>query len=280
MEFLLSEQKKFYDENGYLVLQNIVSCTDQLVLKSRIKQIIDNIPKNEINGVFLSGEKQLVMNKNDYFISSGDKIRIFLEENTNGSDLKINKIGHALHLLDPIYSEFTHSNTFKKIAHDIGVNTPLVAQSMYIFKSPGAGGKVYPHQDGTFLGMETGRCHAYWIPMEDTTKENGCLWIIPGSHKGKLVYKFKLNKKTKTTYFEPPLCDKQTNDIWKESEYVPLEVPKGSLILLHGLVVHKSDENRSQLPRDAYTFHIIDANDKWSEDNWLQYENGHGFVNL
>jgi phytanoyl-CoA hydroxylase len=55
-----------------------------------------------------------------------------------------------------------------------------------------------------------------------------------------------------------------------EDELVPLEVLKGSLILLNGLLPHKSLANRSSKSRHAYTLHIIDKNCHYPESNWLR----------
>ena len=57
---------------------------------------------------------------------------------------------------------------------------------------------------------------------------------------------------------------------WPEDQLVPLEVAKGSLILLHGLLPHRSFENRSARSRHAYTLHLIHAGAKYPKDNWLQ----------
>lgn len=57
---------------------------------------------------------------------------------------------------------------------------------------------------------------------------------------------------------------------WPEDRLVPLEVTKGSLIVLHGLLPHKSLANRSAKSRHAYTLHLIDANGGYAHDNWLQ----------
>ena len=43
---------------------------------------------------------------------------------------------------------------------------------------------VIPHQDSTFLHTSPMKLMGYWIALEDATVENGCLWFIPGSHKG------------------------------------------------------------------------------------------------
>lgn len=43
---------------------------------------------------------------------------------------------------------------------------------------------MVPHQDSTFLYTEPMSCLGFWMPMEPATRENGCLWVLPGSHKG------------------------------------------------------------------------------------------------
>lgn len=48
------------------------------------------------------------------------------------------------------------------------------------------------HQDSTYLLNEPDTIKGYWIPLQDVKKENGCIWVIPGSHKRKLYYKFKV----------------------------------------------------------------------------------------
>ena len=60
------------------------------------------------------------------------------------------------------------------------------------------------------------------------------------------------------------------SDPWPEDELVPLEVTKGSLILLHGLLPHKSLANRSSRSRHAFTLHLIDEESNYPTDNWLQ----------
>lgn len=43
-----------------------------------------------------------------------------------------------------------------------------------------------PHQDSTFLYTEPLSATGFWFALEDCTNENGCLWFVPGSHKGKI----------------------------------------------------------------------------------------------
>lgn len=66
-----------------------------------------------------------------------------------------------------------------------------------------------------------------------------------------------------------------------EDKYVACPVKKGSLVILDGLVVHKSEPNLSNKSRLAYTFHIIETeNVKWSADNWIQLGENEQFPRL
>jgi phytanoyl-CoA hydroxylase len=51
---------------------------------------------------------------------------------------------------------------------------------------------------------------------------------------------------------------------------IPLEAPRGTCIVLHGLLPHYSGPNRSARSRQAYTLHVIDARADYRSDNWLQ----------
>ena len=56
-----------------------------------------------------------------------------------------------------------------------------------------------------------------------------------------------------------------------DSAWIPAPVKKGSLVLIHGQVMHKSHPNTSDKPRHAYTFHMVETQgSKYSEKNWLQ----------
>ena len=104
--------------------------------------------------------------------------------------------------------------------------------------------------------------------MEDATVENGCLCIIPQSHKTyPLQEQYIRNEKGTGTQF---IETSATRMDWDLSALEPVEVKKGSLVLLHGEVVHASYANTSNRSRHAFVLHLIDQKAKWSEKNWLQ----------
>ena len=60
---------------------------------------------------------------------------------------------------------------------------------------------------------------------------------------------------------------------WPAEEPVAIEVRRGTLVVLHGLLPHASSANRSDRPRHAYALHLIDRRAAYSADNWLQRPN-------
>jgi len=217
--------------------------------------------------------------KDDYFLNSGDKIRFFWEDNVfdNNGNLKlnkhlaINKIGHALHTLDPYFHSYVYGY-LPSLTKDIGFEKPIPIQSMYITKQPGVGGEVGEHQDSTFLYTQPYSCYGFWLPIDDSMQSNGCVWVIPKSHNDAnigLRNRFK-RINDKQTAMIPLIEDGKL----PRQGGVPIEAKSGDLLILHGHVVHWSDANNSDKSRHAFMQHVVDGACEYPEDNWLQYSDG------
>jgi len=266
---LSEEQRGQYERDGFLVLSDFAPVASCDALRTRAGELVHDFEPNDIVSIFSTREQN--RRSDDYFLNSGDKIRFFFEEDAfhpdgtlkQSKEQSINKIGHALHDLDPVFNEFSRSPAVAQLVAELGINHPLLLQGMYIFKQPRIGGEVTCHQDSTFLYTEPQAIAGLWFALEDATIENGCLWAIPGGHT--------LGLKSRWLRSEIGMkFDVFDSTPWPEEKLVPLEVSKGSLIILSGLLPHKSLANRSLKSRHAYTLHVISADCQYPETNWLQ----------
>ncbi|KAG7241202.1 hypothetical protein INR49_025945 [Caranx melampygus] len=279
MDFMTDRDVQKYVEDGYVVLDGLLTHDECDELRQRMAEIVEGMDVPEHCRITFSTyhEEQLeTQGSADYFITSGDKIRFFFEKGVfddKGEFIvpkqrSLNKVGHALHAYEPLYKKVTHSPRIQGVAKKLGLANPVILQSMYIFKQPGIGGEVTPHQDATFLYTEPlGRVVGLWIALEDATVNNGCLWFIPGSHNSGIS-----RRMVRTPKGTRPLTDFIGRDpTYDDDKFVAAPVKKGGVALIHGEVVHRSAENTSEDSRHVYTFHMMESQDtQWSPENWLQ----------
>ena len=256
---LSSSQLAAWERDGFLVIEDLVDPLACDALKARAHELIDGFDPDEIQSVFSTHEQ--TRTSDEYFLDSGDKVRFFVEEADHRT---VNKIGHALHDLDPAFVSFSRQPGLADIATDIGFHDPRLLQSMYILKAPKVGGEVTSHTDHTFLWTEPMSAVGFWFAIEDATIENGCMWALPGGHRLPVRKRFRLSGDGGTTF------EVFDDEPYPSDAEVPLEARKGTLILLHGLLPHHSDANTSDRPRDAYTVHVIEGSAEYPADNWLQ----------
>jgi len=269
---LSKEEVDFYNTNGYVVLPKFWSIAKVQILKAASDKLLSEYEPPISASVFSTDEQ--VRTSDDYFLSSGDKIRYFFEsESLDGEgklrvpkEVAINKIGHNLHELHPSFREVSlECPRVVAICKSLGIKSCLVPQSMLICKPPRIGGAVKPHVDGAFLYTTPQSVVGFWWPLEDCTLKNGCLWVVPGSHVNGVKRRFKRNAAGNGTQFDPP-----HDEGFSCEGAVPLEVPAGSLVLIHSAVVHFSHANSSENSRYAYSIHVVDGTAVWDKENWLQ----------
>jgi phytanoyl-CoA hydroxylase len=246
-----------FAEDGYEIFPGFKTRRQLAELRARAEAIAQESASEPVS-VFSTRDQ--ARNSDEYFLTSGDKIRCFFEEDGK----TVNKIGHAMHDLDPIFDRFSHDPRLTEIAARAGLPEPALYQSMYIFKQPRVGGVVDWHQDAAFLRTDPISVTAFWFALDDADRSNGCLWVQPGGHRSPLRNQFvvrdgKAELRTLDTTPWPGL-----------TQAVPVEVEAGTLVVFNGVLPHYSAPNTSERPRHAYTLHAVDARAAYAPDNWLQ----------
>jgi phytanoyl-CoA hydroxylase len=149
------------------------------------------------------------------------------------------------------------------VLHRLLGKPALGAQTMYYFKPPGARGQGM-HQDNIYLLAAPATCIAAWTAIDDATIENGCLWIVPVSHKSGILCP---EKEATDAEKWMQYGDSHITKFPRDRKPVPVEVPRGSTLFFHGDLIHGSGPNRTKdKSRRTFIGHYIDdASEKVSQ---------------
>ncbi len=129
--------------------------------------------------------------------------------------------------------------------------TPYAVQTMAYFKPPGARGQAL-HQDQYYLRVQPGTCIAAWMALEDCDEENGCLQVVPGSHRLPLICPQPADTAESFTDIAVPLS--------AGMQSIPMRMRAGDVLFFNGQVIHGSYPNRSASRfRRSLVGHYIDG---------------------
>jgi len=139
-------------------------------------------------------------------------------------------------------------------------------QSMLFVKGPGKAGQSW-HQDEYYIPTRDRSLTGAWIAIDDATVDNGCLWIIPGSHKAGYLFRRVANHSAE-------YADVDTVDVtmYSKEEMIPVEVKRGSDVLFNGYKLKSSLGNKTDdCFRMALVNHYMSSESMlpWDQDGKL-----------
>ncbi|KAI4273896.1 MAG: hypothetical protein LQ337_004308 [Flavoplaca oasis] len=279
---LTQAQRESYSKDGYIVLPGGVDDSQGTDLLEEVHNVIKRISTGGAG-----------ITRHDMSGNSGAKKRpspvgrvlaTFEPEDKSSSnpfERRVARLGLGVHQKLPTFRDLTYSAFNRAVAESLGYNDPRITQSQVIAKLAGIGGSLVPHQDGAVSFSDPPTAMTFWYALEDSTLENGCLCVAKGSHLTtpltqrltKLDDGFPKFVGLKTPLWAQGVADKD-KIAPGEYEFEALEVKKGTLVLFHGNLMHKSEANMSDKNRMAYTFSIIDGRAECPADSYVMPEVG------
>ena len=228
-----------YLEDGYLVVPNIIST-------SEADEISEDIIK------ICRGVYPCSMDFYNHF------------ENWKDEDI-LNFIGNLRwpHTVSPVIRHYMKHKNIKKYlqelpgAHLYGWNGKVKCMLSQLFsRPPDSNGQAW-HQDEYWIPTRDRSVTAIWIALEDVTVDNGCLWVIPKSHKDGIVYPMRKKTKDECNYWdEADVCYNFPNEETK----IPIEMKKGDAAFWNGYTIHGSFKNTTEDSyRRALVFHYMNS---------------------
>ncbi len=268
----MTKRKSDFERDGFVVVPELISADDIAAARAAAGAIMDRFDPARHPTVFTTTDRD--RGRDQYFMDSAQAIHCFAEADAVAEDgtltrpnrEAINKIGHALHDLDPTFERLCRLPQIGVLLRDLGYRAPQVWQTMYICKPPKIGGEVRWHQDSAYLSTTPACVTGVWIALEKATVENGCLWMQPGGHRSPKRELYEVAAATGvgtlSTLDETP---------WPgQEEAIALEVDAGTAVVFNDHMPHYSSHNHSAHSRHAFTLHVAERGANWSQENWLQ----------
>ena len=172
---------------------------------------------------------------------------------------------HQPHFVSPIIEQYVkHPKICGILSQITAAHLPYwdgsvkCMQSMLFVKPPNFQGQAW-HQDEFFIPTRDRSLIGAWTAMDDATIENGCLWVLPGSHRPGYLYPQR--------YHENP---DELDFAWESYGFddtgeVPVEVTTGTLVFFNGYLLHRSQKNRGEAYRRVLVNHYCNS---WSLLPW------------
>lgn len=206
----------FYHEMGYLIVHDALTADELDELRGEATRVCRG-DLGDIRGVTPADPDE----------SDDDVLRRYL-------------CIHFPHKLSDVMLRYlSHPAIVEVLTKVIGPDVKCM-QSMLFIKASGKPGQAW-HQDEYFIPTRDRSLTGAWIAMDDATVENGCLWVIPGSHRHGVIWP---QHEHNDRRFD--CTGESINFPYTDDDSVPVEVPAGAIVFFNGYLLHRSLPNRAK----------------------------------
>lgn len=247
---LTDEQWAQYEQDGYLRLGKLLSDEDLRALQDRINAIMLGTADVEYDRFLMQLDSA-----DGKYEHAGTQSKGF-----KGARLDYRKIQDLE--FDPLFREFMERPIFQHICERVyGKNHAVSAFRAMFMNKPARRGTFLPWHQDRWTSLDRDPEITIWSALDPATKANGCVQILPGSHKQGLV-----NPSHPSGF----LSDAQAAEHATPDRIVYLELEPGEVALMHNYLLHASDVNNTDISRRAFSVCYMDG----------ETESGKGFTGL
>jgi hypothetical protein len=236
---LTSQQWAQYNKDGYVIL-------GKLLQGDRLKQLQDRIDDIMMGRAALDYSRLLMQldSTSGKYEDAGPQTKGFKE-----ATLSYRKIQDLE--FDPVFLEYMQWPLFRHICEEVyGKETPIACFRAMFFNKPAGRGTQLPWHQDRWTALDRDPLITIWTALDPATIENGCVELIPASH----------DRLWNPSHGSGFLSPEQQEEVEKNHKKSYLQLEPGEVALLHNWTLHRSDVNRSQTSRRAFSACYMDAN--------------------
>lgn len=263
--------KALYHEQGYIVFDSLIPH----VLCDEIKEASASLVQKIVPSYLPDPETaaQPAFSWEQFYDDWKRRLCFFFEQAASTAEgafqyegKPIKKISYALHRESVEIARCLVKCGLDSVLNAIGLEEPMILQSMLSIKHPLISKAVLCHQDASYLLTWPQSLTGLWLALDDFTSERGALWVMPEGQKLPLKFRFLRDDSHALTY------QVYDHKLWDLDKMIPLEVPKGSLIAFDGMLPHMCLANSSRISTHAFLIHVMSGQSSCCARNWLSPE--------
>ena len=236
---LTHDQCEQFHQQGYLVLQDLLDLEDIDRICTEITQICDNPDQH------------------------ADEL-IQLEPKVLDGSFKPERLEFGVRKLFKVvknnvfFCEIAKRTLWTQIARELIGDDIAVLQSMLMMKPPECSGVKIWHQDNAYFRVSPPDIVGFWVACDEATVENGCMHIVPGSHRGGIVEHAGDGDNYGMTA-SPDAVD-----------VVAVPLKPGEALIFHGELFHYTPPNTTNKRRRALQYHYASTHTETDPSHWFQ----------
>lgn len=229
---ITEQQWDSFCENGFVKLGKVLSADELAGLQDRIDEIMLGTAEVDYDRLLMQLDGTGTQQSKGFKRPTLDYRKI--------QDLE----------LDSRYLDYMRKPIFADLCQRVYGDVAISAfRAMFMNKPAGAGTRLRWHQD-RWTALDRDPLLTVWTALDPATVANGCVQIVPGSHKFGLI-----NPSDPSGF----LTDEQATKHCPPEKVVYLELAAGAVVVLHNWLLHASEVNRTEIPRRAFSVCYMDA---------------------